>query len=194
MGYKHNKEEILDVGYDVFRKNGYHNVGINQILKESGIPKGSFYNFFESKEDFAQQVIKRYGENNQCWMQKYFDDCELSPLECLKSFYAMMIHYNEEENYAGGCLVNNMSVEVGRNNDALAKESNQQFVSWLQVLASVVKKGQEQHQITRQYTAEELAEYLHAGFYGVLSRTKVTRNRVYMDAWHKMTFDFITQN
>ena len=46
MGYKHDKEDILAVGYDVLRKNGYHNVGINQILKEAGVPKGSFYNFF----------------------------------------------------------------------------------------------------------------------------------------------------
>ncbi len=191
MGYKHNKEDILEVGYDVFRRNGYHNVGINQILKESGIPKGSFYNFFESKEDFAQQVIKQYGENNACWMKDFFDDCLLSPIECLKSFYDMMIHLNEKDEYSGGCLVNNMSVEVGRQSDVLASEANQHFVGWLNVLASVIAKGQDLNEITKDFSALELAEYLHAGFYGVLSRTKVTRNRTYMDIWFKMTFEFI---
>ncbi len=191
MGYKYNKEDILNVGYDVFRRNGYHNVGINQILKESGIPKGSFYNFFESKEDFAQQVIEQYGENNRCWMKDYFEECTLSALECLKSFYALMINLNEKDDYSGGCLVNNMSVEVGRQNDVIASEANQHFIGWLNVLASVVSKGQENNEITSEFSALEIAEYLHAGFYGVLSRTKVTRNRVYMDTWFEMTFKLI---
>ena len=181
MGYKYNKEDILNVGFDVFRRNGYHNVGINQILKEAGIPKGSFYNFFETKEDFAQQVIKQYGESNGCWMKDYFDDCSLSPIECLKSFYAMMIDLNEKDDYSGCCLVNNMSVEVGRQNNAIASEANTHFVGWLNILASVVAKGQDLKEITNEFTPLQLAEYLHAGFYGVLSRTKVTRNRVYMD-------------
>lgn len=191
MGYKHNKEEILDIGYDVIRRNGYHNVGINQILKEAGIPKGSFYNFFESKEDFAQQVVKRYGENNRCWIEKYFEDCQMSPVECLKSFYVMMINYNVEDDYAGGCLVNNMSVEVGRTSDVLGKESNDQFKSWLEVLSDIISKGQKANEITTAFSAAELAEYVHAGFYGVLARTKVTRNRTYMDIWLDMTFKFI---
>ncbi len=191
MGYKYNKEDILNVGYDVFRRNGYHNVGINQILKEAGIPKGSFYNFFESKEDFAQQVIKQYGESNACWMKDFFDDCTLPPMECLQSFYAMMIDLNEKDTYSGGCLVNNMSVEVGRQNDSIASEANTHFLEWLHVLAAVIVKGQETNEITNKFSALELAEYMHAGFFGVLARTKVTRNRVYMDTWFEMTFTFI---
>ncbi len=191
MGYKYEKEDILNVGLDVFRRNGYHNVGINQILKESGIPKGSFYNFFESKEDFAQQVIRQYGETNTCWMKEFFEDCSLSPIECLKSFYTYMMNLNEEDEYCGGCLVNNMSVEVGRKSDPIGAEANQQFIGWLNVLASVISKGQDDNEITKEFSALELAEYIHAGFYGVLSRAKVTRNRVYMDVWFQMTFKFI---
>ncbi len=192
MGYKYNKEDILDVGYDVLRRNGYHSVGINQVLKESGIPKGSFYNFFESKEDFARQVIERYGCSNLTWMQGFFEDSKRSPLESLKAFYAYMIKVNEEDAYSGGCLVNNMSMEIGRNNDLLASETNQQFIGWLNVLAAVAQKGQEQGEITKKYSPLELAEYLHAGFYGTLSRSKVTRSRVYMDTWYEMTFEFIS--
>ncbi|MDO1501604.1 TetR/AcrR family transcriptional regulator [Winogradskyella maritima] len=192
MGYKHNKENILKVGYEVFRTNGYHNVGINKILKESGIPKGSFYNFFESKEDFAQQVIKQYGESNYCWMQDFFEECDLSPIECLKSFYSFMINLNEKDEYNGGCLVNNMSVEVGRQNDTLGSEANQHFMGWLNILAMEITKGQDAGEITKDFSALELAEYMHSGFYGVLARTKVTRNRVYMDIWFEMTFKFIS--
>ena len=59
MGYKHNIEDIIDKGSELFRKKGYNNVGINEILKECDIPKGSFYNFFETKEEFAEKVLIR---------------------------------------------------------------------------------------------------------------------------------------
>ena len=191
MGYKHKVEEILDIGYDVFRKNGYHNVGINQILKESGIPKGSFYNFFKSKVDFANKVMERYGETNANSIQDFLDKSELTPIESLKSFYSFMIDINETDKYLSGCIINNMSIEVGRINEVMASKANEQFIGWLNILASVISKGQELKEITKKYSALEIAEYLHSGFYGTFSRMKVTRNRTYMDIWLKITFDFI---
>ena len=191
MGYKHNIEEILDIGYDVFRKNGYHNVGINQILKESGIPKGSFYNFFKSKEDFANKVMERYGETNANSIQGFLDKSELTPIESLKSFYSFMIDINESDMFLSGCIINNMSIEVGRINELMASKANEQFIGWLTILASVISKGQESKEITKKYSALEIAEYLHSGFYGTFSRMKVTRNRTYMDIWLEITFDFI---
>ena len=109
MGYKYNKENILETGYHVLRKNGYHKVGINEILKEAGIPKGSFYNFFESKEDFTVQVIQQYGRSNRQWIEEFFQQ-EMSPLTLIKAFYKHLIDINEQDDYASGCLVN----EIGR--------------------------------------------------------------------------------
>lgn len=191
MGYKYNIDKILNVGYDVFRKNGYHNVGINQTLKEANIPKGSFYNFFESKEDFATKVVQRYGESNAEWLKGFFDKSELTPIESLKSFYKFMIDTNEKDDFLSGCIVNNMSIEVGRINDAMATKANEQFLSWLVILENIIIKGQQLKEITTKYSALELAEYLHAGFYGSFSRMKVNRNRTYMDVWYTLSFDFI---
>lgn len=193
MGYKHNKEDILNVGYNVLRKNGYHGVGINQILKESGIPKGSFYNFFESKEDFAQQVVRQYGCSNESWIANYFEQSVSSPVESLKAFYRVVIKMNEDDDYAGGCLVNNMSIEVGGTNDVIAAEADEHFVSWLRVLAGVIEKGQKNGEIIKKFEPMELAEYLHAGFYGALSRSKVTRSKTYLESWLTMTFNFIRE-
>lgn len=190
MGYKYEKETILKIGYDVLRKNGYHNVGINQILKEAGIPKGSFYNFFESKEDFAFQVIKYYGESNKIWLEEFFSQ-KGSPFFLIQSFYRQLIDYNEQDEFASGCLINSMSNEIGRLNARLAAESNEYFMSWIQVIARTIQQGQDQGEITQQVSAIELAEYLHAGFYGTFSRMKVTASRDFMDKWVDLTMDFI---
>lgn len=191
MGYKHQKENILKVGYNVIRKNGYHNVGINQILKEAGIPKGSFYNFFESKEDFAKQVIENYGTNNANFLREYFRDSNESPISSLKSFYSMMIGINETDEFQSGCVINKMNLEVGRNNSSFAELLDKHFTNWIQIIAEVVQKGQDQGEITKKQNAIEIAEYLHAGMYGGFSRSNVLQSRDYLDRWLNLTFELI---
>lgn len=191
MGYKHNKEDILVIGYDLFRKNSYHHVGINEVLKASGLPKGSFYNFFASKEDFAAQVIDNYGISTKNWIEDYFSQ-EGTPLTLIKSFYKNLIDLNEEDDYSSGCLLNNMSNEVGRTNEALAHKTDLNFESWIDVLSSVLEEGQKQGEIRKDYPARDLAEFLHTGMYGTFSRMKVTRSRAFMDKWYHMAMDFIS--
>jgi len=191
MGYKHQKEDILKVGYDVIRKNGYHQVGINQIIKEAGIPKGSFYNFFESKEDFAKQVIEDYGKENSIFLREYFMNSTEKPLQSLRNFYEMMIGINETDKFQSGCVVNKMSLELGRNNNSFAELLDRHFMDWIEIIAKIVQKGQDAGEITKQQTAIEIAEYLHAGMYGGFSRSSVLQSRDYLDRWLELTFDLI---
>ncbi|MBX2828903.1 MAG: TetR/AcrR family transcriptional regulator [Flavobacteriaceae bacterium] len=193
MGYKHNKEEILDTGYHVLRKNGYHGVGINEILKEAGIPKGSFYNFFKSKEDFAIQVMEHHAMDQGNWITRFFEEAKGTPINNLKSFYETLIALNESDAYSSGCLINVISNEVGRTHDSIAHCANDCFLGWINIISREIKKGQDAGEIRKDYSALEIAEYLHSGSYGAFSRMKVTRSRVYLDIWWDMSFTFIQE-
>lgn len=192
MGYKHNIEDVIQRGIELVRTQGYHNVGINQILKVSGIPKGSFYNFFSSKEAFIKAALESYGRDYSSWIRELLHTDDPSPLSRLKSFYKILIDANEADNYAGGCLINTVSNEVGRNNDVVGAAANASFQLLIEAVAECVQQGQDAGEIITDYSALELAEYLHAGIYGSLSRMKVTRSRDYMDRWYDMTFSFIS--
>ena len=191
MGYKHNIEDIIDKGTELFRKKGYNNVGINEILKECEIPKGSFYNFFETKEDFAEKVIDKYGVKSLKMISDALSDQSISPLNRLKQFYSMLIDINEKDGLDAGCLLNNLSVEVGGINTRISKVAEKNFKVWVEEIAKCVEEGQEQGEIIDTMPAEDIAEYMHAGIFGAFSRMKVNRNRVYLDKWFKMTFEFI---
>ncbi len=97
MGYKYQKKDILKIGYDVLRRNNYHHTGINEILKKANIPKGSFYNFFKSKEDFVLQIIDSYGEINRNEINKYLNDKSKSPYHRLELYSKALITKNETE-------------------------------------------------------------------------------------------------
>jgi len=193
MGYKHNIEDIISKGTELFRKRGYNNVGINEILKECDIPKGSFYNFFKTKEDFAEKVIDTYGVNSLKMIINALADNSVSPLKLLKQFYSMLIEINEKDGFDAGCLVNNFSVEVGGFNSTISNATNKSFNMWVSEIAKCVKKGQEQDEIINTIPADDIAEYIHAGLSGAFSRMKVNRDRTYLDKWYAMTFNFITK-
>ncbi|MEM6767755.1 MAG: TetR family transcriptional regulator C-terminal domain-containing protein [Bacteroidota bacterium] len=191
MGYKHQAEDIIKRGMELIRTKGYHNVGINEILKASNIPKGSFYNFFSSKEDFAKKAMDSYGSSSLQMIQSFLHNQALSPIQRLRSFYTYLIDANEEEGFIAGCLINTISMEVGGLNPALAEGADINFTSWLEEIAICVKEGQDKGEIRTDYSPKALAEYMHVGTYGGFSRMKMTKNREYLDSWLEMTFTFL---
>ena len=191
MGYKHNAEDIISKGAELFRKKGYHNVGINEILKACEIPKGSFYNFFDTKEKFTEKVIESYGTSSLNMIVNALGDKSKSPLERLKQFYSMLIDINEKDGMDAGCLLNNLSIEVGGFNPGISKVADRIFKIWIEEIARCVEEGQDEGEIIDAMPAEDIAEYMHAGLFGAFSRMKVNRNRVYLDKWYNMTFEFI---
>jgi len=81
------KDRILTVGIDLFSKKGYHNVGLKEILKMAEVPKGSFYHYFESKEDFGVQVINKYSSQGLVNFQQALEDEAVSPKNRIIRFY-----------------------------------------------------------------------------------------------------------
>ena len=54
------RQRLIECAAELFWKNGYSATGINEILKQTGLPKGSFYFYFKSKDDLATAVTEYY--------------------------------------------------------------------------------------------------------------------------------------
>jgi len=191
MGYKHQKKDIIALGSELIRKNGYHNVGINEILRTCEIPKGSFYNFFSSKEDFVAQSIQWYGLKNLELVRSFLGADEPSPTQKLRNFYGHLFDLNQKEGCNAGCLLNNLSIELAGLNAPLAKIIDDQFQAITTEIAHCVQAGQDLGEITQKFSAFYIAEYIQAGIGGAFSRMKAQNNRSYLDKWYAMTFEFI---
>ena len=188
----YNKEDIIKQGVELFRVQGYHNTGISDILKTCDIPKGSFYNYFKSKEGFCISALDYYGDSQLEYMRNILMNAGSSPVDRLNVFYTSLIQKYSQEKVLSGCLIHNISNEAGGLNEGLAEASNRNFNKWINILARVVAKGQAVSEIRNDMGALEIAEYLHSSFYGMLSRMKATRNTDNLEDWLRMTIDFIT--
>ena len=67
------RERLIKAGLDLFHRHGIHPVALDRILQHAGVTKTTFYNYFESKEDFACAVINRFGEEVHARIQYRID-------------------------------------------------------------------------------------------------------------------------
>ena len=51
---------LLEAGTEIMLEKGYTNTGIQEVLLKAGVPKGSFYHYFASKEEFALAIIESF--------------------------------------------------------------------------------------------------------------------------------------
>ena len=64
------KTRIIAEGAKIIQKNGFNNTGILDVLRAADVPKGSFYFYFKSKEDFGLEVINYLAETlRRTWTQ-----------------------------------------------------------------------------------------------------------------------------
>lgn len=192
MRTKHNIKSIIATGARLFKKKGYNQVGINEILEVSGIPKGSFYNFFKNKEDFGAQTIAWYGSSQNAFIADMLKPANGTPIERLRFFYKTLINLNEQDGLDSGCLLNNIAIELGGQGLALGVEANRQFQFWVQTIAKTIAEGQEQKEIRTDFSSEELATQLHTGLYGAYTLMKPQQSRAPLDQWFDMAFAFIS--
>lgn len=91
---KQSKEKILETATRLFYFQGFHGTGLNQIIKESGAPKGSIYHYFpEGKEQLAEEAIllskARIGDVIQHYMTEHADveDALLAHIEAMADLF-----------------------------------------------------------------------------------------------------------
>ncbi len=58
--YDDTRQHLLDTGHRIMAVKGFTGVGLNEILQAASVPKGSFYHYFKSKEQFWQSLLEDY--------------------------------------------------------------------------------------------------------------------------------------
>ncbi|NER14865.1 TetR family transcriptional regulator [Leptobacterium flavescens] len=169
------KENILNIGVRLITQKGYNNVGIQEVLNEAHIPKGSFYHYFKSKEDFGLQVISHYNKSALVHLQSYFEDKSRSPRERMLLFFEDMKAFYTSKEYSEGCLLGNCSIELSDNSDvlrlAIAKELNQ----WHSVFENCIAEAQEAGEIKSDKKASDIADFILNSWEGALLRMKAIK-------------------
>lgn len=167
------KENLIQKGIELISEQGYHGTGLKQILDEVNVPKGSFYNYFDSKETFAAEIISSYFGELVEQFEAFAEENSDDPRMVIKTIYNVMIDQYFANGCEKGCLIGNMAAEMGSSNQACQKALSQTISTWRHRFIPLFERGQELGQFRSDIAAKDLADIYWGAWEGAILRMKV---------------------
>ncbi|MHC4377277.1 MAG: TetR/AcrR family transcriptional regulator [Planctomycetota bacterium] len=168
------RERLIEEGIASLLRDGYHGTGLKALLDRVEVPKGSFYNYFESKEDFAVAAIERYAE---CLGQQLQESLATAPDAAagLRAFFRSQMDEFTAAEFIGGCLVANLGSEL-EGNDACRAVLEKSMLGYRDGLLGALRAGQAEGSFRADLEAEAMADLLVAAWEGAVIRMKIQRS------------------
>lgn len=154
---------------------GYNDLGIAALLEAAGIPKGSFYHHFKSKEDFALQAIDLYMAEVHAGLDYCLGDAGRSPLLRVRHFFEL-----SEDKYRGegflGCLLGGLGQELSGVSDVFRRKVEWCFSEIARRLGACLDEAVREGELPPETDAAALAELLVNCWEGAALRTRLRRD------------------
>jgi len=173
---KDKRIKLLEQGVYLLTTQGYHATGINEIVKAVQVPKGSFYSYFKSKEDFAAQAISHYIEPFIQLLGKHLQQPDVDALSALKNYYAELIISVEKNGYKGGCLLGNLIGEVADTSELCNQTLKSAIERYKNLQYKALLQAQQEGTVRQDKSAEYMADLLINNWQGALLRMKLEQS------------------
>lgn len=164
---------LAEAGRDLFSRQGYNATGIQRITDLAGVPKGSFYNHFASKEAFAAAIVGQYaaamGDSWIAMMAK----APLAPLAAIRHVFKQMIAYHERAESRAGCLIGNFAAEVAEASPLCREAMANAMNDWRERLTPLIAAAQTAGELRADIPAAAAAALFWDAWEGALLRMKV---------------------
>lgn len=177
------REHLLKTGTELISLYGYHACGLDMILKTAGVPKGSFYHYFKSKEDFGLAVIDVFDSQHREKINLILTNTDLSPLERIRTYFQ-----NEKQNliaadFVKGCLAGNLGQELSAQNERFRMRIQEIFASWQKLFADCLNEAVQAGELPNTTDTKATAVFLLSGWEGAVLYAKVEKSAAPLDTF-----------
>ena len=173
---KETKDKLLMIGAKYIYQKGFNNTGLQEILKEANVPKGSFYFYFKSKEQFGLEIIDVFLNFFENEIGSTLSDKSISGLNRIRNFLKSTMKELENTNYTGGCPIGNLSLEMGDLNENFRVKLSQAFSNMESKLLESLKDAQSVGEISQSINIETAAGFILNSWEGALVRVKAEKS------------------
>jgi len=167
------RQLLLHAGLEVLTEKGFATTGIEEILKRAGVPKGSFYHYFASKEAFGAALIDAYARYFANKLDKHLADMQLTPLARVEAFILDAEEGMRRHEFRRGCLIGNLGQEMAVLPEAFRRQLQQVFKDWQLRLAACLQAAQEAGEISKEVDCQQWAAYFWTAWEGAVLRSKL---------------------
>ncbi|MBI4962684.1 MAG: TetR family transcriptional regulator C-terminal domain-containing protein [Desulfomonile tiedjei] len=189
MGKDSTKDKILAHAAQLIHRKGFNNTGIQEILQSAGVPKGSFYFYFKSKEDLGLALIDYYAETLGSRWRTVLEAPEVRHLKRLERFFDETRIRHEQDEGKSGCPIGNLTQEMGVLSDAFQAKLRGVFSGMKASIKNCLAQAQADGEISPSLDADATADFILNSWEGALLRMKAEGHTGPLVLFQRMVFD-----
>lgn len=178
------REALLRAGVVAVSEKGFSATGLDEILRAVGVPKGSFYHYFPSKDAFGAALIARYAAAFAARLDRRLLDENRPPLERLRAFADDARASMARHGFRRGCLVGNLGQEISALPEPFRDALLGALLDWQARTArclDAARAARAAGEIAPEADCAALAAYFWIGWEGAVLRAKLERSPAPLD-------------
>jgi TetR/AcrR family transcriptional regulator, transcriptional repressor for nem operon len=181
---------MIKTGLNLFRKNGYANTGLQEIINKSKTSKGGFYYYFKSKEDFAIKVIEAHTDALLENLAKTLESFEGTLLQKVKMVIEERINYFDSIKYVRGSLLAQLLAEASERQLPVLKAVNESYERIYVFAAEAFAEAQQANEINKTYNPKQLTVFMYSGLEGALLKARAEKSKYPLMVFQQLIFGF----
>lgn len=169
------RQGILDTAYGLVGAKGFSGVGLNEILATAGVPKGSFYHYFGSKEAFGEALLADYFESYLADLDTTLAEPGLSHAERLMNYWRKWQATQGSIDDQRKCLAVKLAAEVSDLSEAMRLALKRGTAGIIERLSGAIAAGVAEGSLTVEGEPRTIAEMLYHVWLGASLMAKIVR-------------------
>ncbi len=180
-------DALIEKGMMLLWSKGYNATSVNDIVKEAGVPKGSFYFYFDSKEDFAVKSIEKYFDMQFPPALEILQNKSVSPRQRVIDFYEFRSKVLKEEfDCKMGCMGCNLANEMAEHNEAIRNAINAKTEMVKTYITEVIEEAQDLGEMDSKIEASDLVAFMEDAGKGAMVSMKEMNSAYPIDNFTNM--------
>ncbi len=170
------RENIIAVGQRIIGAKGFSAVGLNEILSAAGVPKGSFYHYFGSKDAFGVALLESYFDEYLADLDNTLGEPGLTMAERLMNYWQIWQETQSFSDCQGKCLAVKLGAEVADMSEAMRATLKRGTSGIIERLARAIQAGVEERSLSVSEDPSSVAQSLYQLWLGASVMVKIVRN------------------
>lgn len=179
---------ILRHGAGIVHRKGFMSTGLQEVLDEAGVPKGSFYHYFKSKDEFGLHLVDFFNGLLSARLEDSLGRTDLPPLDRLKKFFGDYREFFRENGYEGGCPIGNLSMEMADRSPLFREKLEGVFASFREGIEKCLEEAVYRKELPVSTNISGTAEFMVSSWEGAVLMMKVSKGSGPLEAFEDVVF------
>lgn len=185
---QHTGQAIIEAAAPLIHRRGFHHTGLKDIVEAAGVPKGSFYFYFKSKEDFGLALIDYYAQSLYEGIPLGEGASEGPALERLRKAFEAHRDLRASQGWEGGCPLGNLAQEMSDLSARMRERLQQALGAITSNIASLLREARGRGEIPEDLDPGHTAGFILDAWEGALLRAKTEKSAAPVDRFLCVVF------